>query len=278
MIAASVCGDHALKAGRAGIQERTGWLAPIWVGVITFGCVSAGMCLGMAIRARLPKGHLDSQTVDTIKLATGMVATLSALVLGLLLAFADGSFRAKDDELTQMSSDLIRVHRILHAYGPDAAQPQALLQAYAVQKRHDLFPAHSDQAAMLLDIPALDLLSRAAVSLLALQPATPGQTWLQQTALHLLDDISQKHWLLFEQSGQRLPMLLVALLIFWLTLIFIAFGVLSPRYPIAIGAHLLCAVAVAGALVMILEMGDPFMGWIRLSHESLNKAVTTIGR
>ncbi len=248
-------------------------MPPIWTGVITFCCVSAGMFAGRAIRARLPKEHLESDTVDTIKLATGVVATLSALVLGLLLAFSEGSFRNKDDELTHLSSDLIRVHRLLAAYGPEAAKPAAMILAYAEEKRRNLFPDDHRRAPDPLDIPALDRLSGALDDLLALRPRDPGQVWLLQTALRLIDDIAEKRWLLVEQEGQRLPMPLLVLLVFWLTLIFTSFGLLSPGNPVALGAHLLCAVAIAGAITMILDMSNPFSGPVRLSEDVLRSAI-----
>jgi hypothetical protein len=253
-------------------------MAPIWMGLITFGCVTSGMVAGMSIRKRLPREHLGSETADTIKLATGMVATLAALVLGLLLAFAESSYRSKDDELTRLSSDLIRVHRLIHAYGPEAAKPEAMILEYAEQKRQSLFPLVRDRPVDPLDVPALDLLAGARDALLALRPASPDQVWLHQTALRLLDDIGEKRWLLVEQAGQRLPMPLLALLVFWLALIFTAFGLLSPNNPVAVGAHLFCAVAIAGAITMVLEMSDPFSGPVRLSEDVLRSAIAIMQR
>jgi hypothetical protein len=231
------------------------------------------MVAGLAIRRRLPKRHLESDTTDTIKLATGMVATLSALVLGLLLAFAESSYRSKDDELTHLSSDLIRAHRLMQNYGPEAAKARALILAYAEQKARNLFPHDHDQAADPLDVPSLAMLEDVLTSMLELHPANPSQTWRLQTALRLMDDIGEKRWLLVEQEGQRLPMPLLVLLVFWLTLIFTAFGLLSPGNPVAIGSHLFCAVAIAGAITMILEMSNPFAGPVRLSEGVLRSAI-----
>jgi hypothetical protein len=249
---------------------------PIWTGVITFGCLTAGMVGGRFIRSRVPERHLGSDTTDTIKLATGIVATLSALVLGLLLAFSEGSFRNKDDELTHMASDLIRVHRMLLSYGPEAAKPAAMLLAYAEEKRRDLFPDETGVAADPLDSPALDQLSRTLTVLLALHPADSSQAWLLQAALRLTDDIAEKRWLLVEQEGQLIPTPLLVMLVFWMTLIFTSFGLLSPGNPVAVGSHMLCALAIAGAITMILDMSTPFSGPVRLSEGVLRSAISVM--
>jgi hypothetical protein len=254
-------------------KDKTAPMDPIWVGLITFCCITAGMVVGRFIRSRVPSRHLGTDTTDTIKLATSIVATLSALVLGLLLAFSESSFRTKDDELTHMSSDLIRVHRMLLSYGPEAAKPDAMLLAYAEQKRRDLFPDETGVAADPLDSPTLDQLSRTVAALLELHPADARQTWLLQAALRLTDDIAEKRWLLVEQEGQLVPMPLLVMLVFWMTLIFTSFGLLSPGNPVAVGSHLLCAVAIAAAVTMILDMSTPFSGPVRLSEGVLRNAI-----
>ena len=249
-------------------------MTPTWIGVATFGCLTAGMIAGLALRKRLREEHRGTDTSDTIKLATGMVATLSALVLGLLLAFAEGSYRSKDNELTSLSSDLIRINRLLQDYGPEATPTRAVILAYAEQKRASLFPTDQRQSADPRDVLTNDLLGSALRSMLDLKPADARQTWLLQTSLRLLDDIGEKRWLLVEQEDQQLPMPLLILLVFWLTLIFTAFGLLSPGNFVAVGAHLLCAVAIAGAITMILEMSNPFTGPVRLSKGVLSSAIT----
>jgi hypothetical protein len=86
---------------------------------IVFACVFGGAMLGMFIRAILPQHHLRSDSKDVVKLGMGIVATLSALVLGLLIASAKGSYDAQSAELTQMSAKIILLDRLLAHYGPE---------------------------------------------------------------------------------------------------------------------------------------------------------------
>ena len=88
-------------------------MGSIGISSIVFACVFGGALLGMFIRALLPQHHLSGETKDVVKLGMGIVATLSALVLGLLIASAKGSFDAQSTELTQMSAKVILLDRLL---------------------------------------------------------------------------------------------------------------------------------------------------------------------
>jgi len=75
----------------------------ITVSLIVFACVFGGAMLGMLLHSVLPNHHLSSESKDIVKLGMGMVATMSALVLGLLVASAKGAYEAQRAELTQMA-------------------------------------------------------------------------------------------------------------------------------------------------------------------------------
>ena len=102
---------------------------PISTGLLVFGCVFGAALLAIWLRAALPPHHLSADTKDTVKLAVGLVATMTALVLGLLIASAKGSYDTARSEMTQMSAKLVFLDRILANYGPEAAGPRALLPA-----------------------------------------------------------------------------------------------------------------------------------------------------
>ena len=55
------------------------------IAAIVFASTSCGAVLGMFIAKKVPH-HLSSESRDVIKLALGTVATLSALVIGLLIS------------------------------------------------------------------------------------------------------------------------------------------------------------------------------------------------
>jgi hypothetical protein len=103
---------------------------PVFTGLLVFGCVFGAALLAMRLRAALPQHHLSADTKDTVKLATGLVATMTALVLGLLIASAKGSYDTARSEMTQMAAKFVFLDRILANYGPEAAEPRTQLRQH----------------------------------------------------------------------------------------------------------------------------------------------------
>ena len=89
--------------------------------LIVFGCLVGAVLLGRALRGLLPEEHLTADSRDTIKLAMGLVATMAALVLGLLVSSAKGSYDTERSEVIQMAAKVTFLDRVLAAYGPEAA-------------------------------------------------------------------------------------------------------------------------------------------------------------
>jgi hypothetical protein len=97
-------------------------MSSIAVSSIVFACAFGGAILGMSIRAKLPQPHLNPESKDIVKLGMGLVGTLSALVLGLLIASAKGSYDAQSSELTQMAARVVVLDRVLAHYGPETKE------------------------------------------------------------------------------------------------------------------------------------------------------------
>src|SRR5258708_1626786 len=89
---------------------------------IVFACVFGGVLLGMLIRALLPDHHLAPDSKEIVKLGMGLIGTLTALVLGLLVASAKSAFDAQRAELTQISANIIFLDRTLALYGPETKE------------------------------------------------------------------------------------------------------------------------------------------------------------
>jgi hypothetical protein len=88
--------------------------------LIAFGCVFGGALLGVFLRGMLPEHHLNADSKDVVKLGMGLIATMSALILALLIALAKGSYDTQRHEVTQMSADIVQLDRVLVHYGQQA--------------------------------------------------------------------------------------------------------------------------------------------------------------
>src|SRR5215472_13605962 len=114
-----------------------------YIGCTVLVLVFVSALLGRQIRRRLPGSHLDAQTEAVVKLSMGVVGTLTALVLGLLVATANSSFTASTQEVTSIAANVIRLDHLLRQYGPEADGARDLLRRYTAMKLQDLFPESS---------------------------------------------------------------------------------------------------------------------------------------
>ncbi|WP_426434291.1 hypothetical protein [Bradyrhizobium genosp. P] len=245
------------------------------IGLIVLGALLAGAFAGVKVRDRLPKHHLTDETKSLVSMSTAVVATLSALVLGLLISNANTRFTRLGGEVTGLSAQILRLDHVLRRYGADAEPARNMLLQYAEHKAADLFP--SDRADVHLSNPATyELLQRAEDMLLTLKPANPRDQWWLTQAMTLAAKIGDTRWLLAQQIGQGTPKAFVALLVFWLALLFASFGLFAPPNLTSAVTLMLCALAVAGAVAMFLELEQGFGGLVRISPEPMRQAVETL--
>src|SRR5262245_15193295 len=162
------------------------------------------------------KASSDRRDKRPCLVSVAVVATVSALVLGLLISNANTSFSALAGEVTTLSAQILRLDQMLRRYGRDTDPARETLRQYAERKTSDLFP--DDPADVRLGNPSTyELLQRLEDSLLALKPANPRDQWWLGQAMTLAAKIGDTRWLLAQQVGQGTPKAFVALLVFWLT-------------------------------------------------------------
>ncbi|WP_166302419.1 hypothetical protein [Bradyrhizobium sp. 2S1] len=182
------------------------------IGLIAFAAILAGAFAGAEVRERLPKHHLTDETKNLVSVSTAVVATVSALVLGLLISNANTSFTRLGGQVTALSAEILRLDHILRRYGADAEPARNMLLQYAEHKTADLFP--DDRADVRLNNPSTyELLQRLEDMLLALKPANPRDQWWLAQAMTLAAKIGETRWLLAQQIGQGTPKAFVALLV-----------------------------------------------------------------
>ena len=245
------------------------------VGLVVLTSIIVGTLVGSELRLRLPRDQLDEGTKSLVSVSTAVVATISALVLGLLISNANTRFTQLGGEVTALSAQILRLDHILRRYGADAEPARNLLLQYAEHKAADLFPANS--ADVRLNNPATyDLLQQLEETLLTLKPASPRDQWWLAQAMTLAAKIGDTRWLLAQQVGQETPKAFVALLVFWLALLFASFSLFAPPNLTSAFTLTLCALAVAGAVAMFLELEQGFGGWVRISPEPMRLAVKTL--
>ena len=225
----------------------------------------------------LPKHHMSDSSASVVKLLAAVVVSLTSLVLALMLSSANSSFAVNAGIVKKLSSDLIHLDHLLRAYGTEANEARANLRVYVTKKNGELFPVSAVLAPT--DRETSDQLDALLDSVVSLAPADRRHTMIVEQALAITSSIYAERWLLWENPGSTVPLPFLFVLVFWLFLIFVSFGLFAPVNLTVIASFLLCSVAVSGAILMILDMGDPMHpGWVQVSGEPLRRAMVEVGR
>jgi Protein of unknown function (DUF4239) len=249
---------------------------PIEIGCIVLACVFGGALLGMALHGILPAHHLSNDSKDVVKLGMGLIATMSALVLALLINSAKSSYDTQRNELTQAAANIILVDRVLAHYGPETKPARDLLRLSVAGMIARIWPDDPLENARLGPTTAGGELFFDKIQ--ELTPQNDVQRSLQSEALKMSIDIGQARLLLFEQSGRSIPMPFLVLLIFWVTIIFLSFGLFAPRNATVVVTLFLCALSVSGSIFLIMELDRPFAGLIQISSAPLHNAIENIAK
>jgi len=243
--------------------------------LIAFALIFGGALLGFRVRALLPEDHLSTTSRDVVKLGMGTIATMTALVLGLLVNSAKNSYDAQSRALTEMSAKIVLLDRVLAHYGPEARESRDLLREVVTRlieqtwPKEGLAPGMTEPTALRSEI-LYDKIQ-------GLTPANDAQRLLSNRALNLAIDIGQMRWLIVEQGYTPASKPLMVVVVFSLMITFMSFALHSPPNATLVVTFLLGAISVSGVLFLILEMYTPFRGFIKISDAPLRAALTYLG-
>jgi Protein of unknown function (DUF4239) len=260
-------------------------MSPLVISGIVFAIVFAGALFGVLVRTRLPQHHLNPESKDVVKLTMGVLGTMTALVLGLLIGSAKGSYDAQRGGVSQLAANVLVLDRTLALYGketqgtPEAKKTQEareLLRASLADLLRRTWPEEHAQAEQGGTEGRYEEVYE---RILALEPKTDAQRTLQGQALKIVADTGQLRWnLSAQQKASSIPTPFLVVMVFWLALILGSFGLFAPANPTALLSLAVCALAVSSAIFLILELDRPFGGIIQISGEPLRAALDQLGR
>jgi hypothetical protein len=253
-------------------------MSSLAIAAIVFGCVLGGAVLGMVVRAALPAHHLSEESRDTVKLATGIIATLAALVLGLLVASAKSSFDAKRDAVEGLAADIIAFDRLLARYGPETQDARELFRKTVAARIAETWPEKGPVSPGLDTTWGTRTVEDIERQLSELSPRTPEQAWLRQQALGRSAEIEHARWTLLVRWDSSVQTPFLAVLVFWLFFIFLCSGIIGPRNGTVVAVLLLAALSVSATIFLIMELDRPYQGLINISGAPMRAALGQIGR
>lgn len=251
-------------------------MSSVSAGFIVFVCVFGGALLGMVLRTVLPRHHLDAETKDVVKLGMGLVGTMAALILGLLVASAKGAYDTQNTELTQVSANILMLDRILAHYGPETNEAREALKSAVTRALNGLW-SQGRRGSSQVD-PVSHVNESLYEKIQGLSPKDDAQHSLKSEALSIATSLGQIRWLMYTQQVTSVSKPLLIVMIFWLTIVFISWGLFAPSNGTVIATFCAAALAVSGAIVLILEMYAPYSGLIQISSGPLRAALAQLGQ
>jgi hypothetical protein len=245
---------------------------------IVFACTFGGALAGLWLRGLLPEHHLSTESRDAVKLGTGVVGTMAALVIGLLIGAAKADFDAQKNAFQQMSTNLVLLDRALAHYGPEAKEARAHLHHLSSSLLdHITGPPNASSPG----IGDEEITANGGVfydSLRDLKARDDSQRSIQSQILQIAADLARARVPLTQRQQSSIPAAFLVVLAFWLTIIFLSFGLLTQKNATVLAVFFVCALSVSGAIFLIVDLDQPFEGLIQVSADPLRSAVSQLGQ
>jgi len=243
------------------------------ISLLVFAVIFGGALLGVAARPLLSESHLQSDSKDVVKMATGLIGTLAALVLGLLIASAKSSFDQKTNQVRQMTAEIILLDELLAQYGPEAVPVRIRLRQSIPPLANSIWHDEGVAAGKPVHFEASAQSSAFEHELELLSPNNDTQRSLQSRAVQAFTAGAQTRLLLFTQAGGSIPTPFLIILIFWISAIFVSFTLFARTNLVVMASLLVCALSFAGAIFLVLELDNPFAGLMGISSATLRSAL-----
>ena len=246
----------------------------ITISFVAFSCAFGGALIGLFIHSRLPSEQLDSDSKETVRLGMALVGTTVALVLGLLIASGKGFYDSQNSEVTQLAADAVLLDKILDHYGPETREMRDLLRSSVATMLDIMWGGDSaDRTRFAASAASEGLFTK----IQELSPHSDGQRFLQAQALSTVTKLSQTRLLMVAQGTAAVPIPLLAVLVFWLTVLFMSFGLFVRPKAVVVVSLFASALAVCAAISLILDMYQPYAGLIQVSSAPLRAALAQLG-
>ena len=241
-----------------------------------FALVFGGALLGAFVGARLPNHLLSDANKEVVRLATALVGTLTGMALGLLIGSAKTYYDTQSSELTQVSANVALLGRLLQHYGPEAHGAHESLRLAVERVLAENWPKERPGNGKLS--PNAGHIEEVYEQLRTLAPKDEEHRMMQSESLALLRNLAQLRWLIIAQTGTTILQPLLSVMVFWMTGIFVSWGMFSRVNAISVTTFLVAAMCVSAAIFLILELYSPYSGFLRISSTPLRIAYDSLAR
>ena len=242
------------------------------VSFIVFALAWTGALFGMWLRRALPLDHLSSDAKDTIRLAIGLLVTMTSLVLGMLVSSAKTYYDGQKNVVAQMASEIIYLDSLLETFGSESKDLRVELRLDLEVAIDRIWPKEDSR---LSELKPKDLTRNINEQVEVLVPKNAAEAAAKTQIITTVQGLKKTYWLMFLNSEQTtVSSLLLAVVTSWLVTIFVSFGIFAPPNTTVMITLLICALAVSAAILIIMEMYSPFNGIMRISPVAVRDALS----
>jgi hypothetical protein len=249
----------------------------VTIALITFVCAFGCAVSAAYLRDTLPPPHLTKESQDVVRLGMGLVATMTALLLGIVTAAARSTFDTYSADIRTSAVNILTLDRHLARYGPETKPIRELIQRALAYRVETTWPSEGAPRKGFGEPLSTTAVEEIENQTLQLSPQTESQRWFRTEALRLSNEVLKTRWRVLE-GGSSLPRTFLNVVIFWLMATFVSFGLYAPRNATVLSVLLVAALSVAAAVFLIVELDGPFDGLIKVSGEPLRFALENLGR
>ena len=256
-------------------------MTAIGFAALTFVCTLGCALLGMMVRAALPPTHLSKESQDVVRLGMGLVATMTALLLGLVTAAAKNSFDSQDVAIKNAAAGMLTLDRLLARYGPETQPIRQEFRQIVAARLEEVWPSDGKSSglqALLAQAQTTPAAEKLEDEILRLQPQTDTQRWLKTEALKITEEVLRTRWRVLSNVSGSVPRTFLVVVIFWLSMTFGSFGLSAPRNATVVTVFVISTLSVAAAVFLILELDGPFAGIVKISSEPFRYALANLGK
>jgi len=251
-------------------------MTSLTVALLAFVCLSASIVLGFLLQNRLPNHHLDADSKDTVKLASGMIITLTAMLVGLLVSSAKSSYDSLNAGVVEGGARMIQLDHALAHLEPETIPIRRQIRESVEFTLATVLTQNGASEEGTEEFEKRSWIDAIQQRMRALKTSTDAERQIYNEAYQLAMDLAGNRWKLIEQHQSALPTPFFAILLCWLGLLFTTVALFAPRNGTAITVLMICALLMSSALFLIQDLNQVPNGLIRLSPAPLQKALELI--
>jgi hypothetical protein len=246
------------------------------VAVVMF---AAGL-LGLALQGRLPEKHTTGGSRDMILAVAGLLTLLCALVTGLLIWTAYGVYAGQNTQIQAFAAKVMQLDMALSDYGPDAIPVRAQIRESLGKTIDQIWHADQSDSNFAADnfASALQNVRARDKDLAGLHPKTDEQKQAIAEATSASDAIAQTRMQMSFALSAPVAYPVLLIVVGWVVCLFCGFGLTARATLTSVITLAIGSIAVASAVLLILDLSDPYSGIVRASQAPLEQALAVMGK